>query len=74
MSKDKTKIVQVVLKNKMNESLITWVDVRPGLVIGNYVTLKDLKPDTKWQILAVFSDIEQEANAFDWHRKWDNNI
>jgi hypothetical protein len=65
-------IVQVYLKNSLDETLTTWVDVRPDLKIGSYITLKDFKPDVRWKVIAVF-DTELESKSLEFHRKWDNN-
>ena len=66
------KIVQVKLAYR-KEILTTWVDKRPGLAVGSYITLKDLKPSQKWLVSEIYEG-EHEASDFDWHRKWDNNI
>ena len=65
-------IVQVELRNN-KEVLTTWVDDRPGLKEGNYITLKDFKPDIKWLIIKVYRDMPKDSKDFDFHRKWDNN-
>lgn len=67
------KIVQVQLKSDNGETLVTWLDSRKGLKEGVYVTLKDFKPDTKWEVVNLYPG-EHESSEFDWHRKWDNNI
>lgn len=66
-------IVQVKLRNKYSETLTTWVDKRPTLLLGARVKLKDFKPDTWWIVEALYPQIH-DAKDFDWHRKWDNNI
>lgn len=68
------KIVQVKLENLdyPGETLTTWVDVRPGLQEGALVTLKG-QPGMEWVVKEYYGK-EHEADEFDWHRKWDNNI
>lgn len=66
------KIVQVMLRSPEGELFTTWVDKRPDLKKGAEITLKDLKPEMKWLVTAVF-DQEHDAADFDFHRKWDNN-
>lgn len=67
------KIVQVMLKNtEKNETLTTWVESRPELRPGVFITLKDFKPETRWRVEQIFSG-EHDATEFDFHRKWDNN-
>lgn len=66
------KIVQVQLKS-FNETLTTWVDVRPGLKPGAIITLKDWEdPKKHWEVVAVYGN-EHDASDFEFHRKWDNN-
>ena len=65
-------IVQVELRNG-KEMMTTWVDDRPGIKEGNYLTLKDCKADIKWHITKVYRDTPKDSKDFDFHRKWDNN-
>lgn len=67
------KIVQVELKTLMGEKLTTWVDKRPDLKEGVFITLKDFKPEIEWRVEKVYDD-EHDSQDFNWHRKWDNNI
>lgn len=67
------KIIQVKLRNNLNETLTTWVDVRPDLKLGSYITLKDFKPEVRWQVTHMYK-IVRDSKDFDWHRKWTNNI
>lgn len=53
-------------------TMTTWLDVRPGLVQGALITLKDF-PNVLWNVKELY-DQEHDAADFDWHRKWDNNI
>src|SRR5436305_12591594 len=67
------KIKHAVLKNlNGNESLTTWLDVRPGLKAGAIVTLKDFRPEERWVVEQLFEQ-EHDATDFDFHRGWDNN-
>lgn len=67
------KIKHAILKNiNGNETLTTWLDVRPGLKAGSIITLKDFKPDIKWVVKQLFEP-EHDSVDFDFHRKWDNN-
>ena len=52
--------------------MITWVNKRPDLKVGSDIYLTD-KPKVKWHVTDIYPG-EQEAQAFDWHRKWTNNI
>lgn len=65
------KIVQVRLKNG-SEQLMTWVEFRPDLKAGAFITLKDFKPEITWRVAEVYPG-EHDAADFDFHRKWDNN-
>lgn len=67
------KIRQAYLRNEHGEVMTTWLDDRPDLKEGCFVTLKDFKPDTKWEVIHLYYNAH-EAKDFDWHRKWDNNI
>lgn len=73
MSKPQTTIVQVDLLTKQGEKMTTWVDKRPDLKEGVWITLKDFKSDTKWCVMKLYNQ-EHTSTEFDWHRKWDNNI
>lgn len=67
------KLIQVQLKStKANELLTTWVEHRPGVKVGNSLTLEAF-PDVLWDILFVGS-VESDYQALALHRKWDNNI
>lgn len=68
-------IVQVMLRSEHNEVMTTWLDVRPGLKEGAFVTLKDDRnlPQTRWLVIRLYDKVH-DAKDFDWHRKWDNNI
>lgn len=67
------KIKQAVLKNlNGNETMTTWLDVRPGLKAGAIVSLKDFKPEERWRVEELFEQ-EHEATDFDFHRNWTNN-
>lgn len=67
------KIVQVRLRSHTgNETLTTWVDYRPELKVGTYITLKEFKPETLWCVMDVYGKVHDAAD-FDFHRKWDNN-
>lgn len=66
-------IKQAILKNiNGNETLTTWLDVRPGLKTGAIVSLKDFKPGEKWVVQELFEQ-EHDARDFDFHRRWTNN-
>lgn len=67
------KIVQCHLKNlNGNETLVTWLDVHPQLKPGVIVSLRDFKPEERWQVAEIYGG-EHDAIDFDFHRKWDNN-
>jgi hypothetical protein len=51
---------------------MTWLDNRPDLKVGVSVSLKDFKPDIKWQVLNIYKP-ELDSKDLDFHRKWDNN-
>jgi len=64
------KIRHAVLKNlNGNETLTTWLDIRPGLKPGAVVSLKDFKPEDKWVVEQLFPQ-EHEAADFAFHRQW----
>lgn len=65
-------IVQVKLKNTHNEVMTTWVDTRPDLKLGCWITLKEFKPSIRWQVIELYGAVH-DAKDFDFHRKWDNN-
>lgn len=67
------KIRQVYIRSENNEVMTTWLDDSPKLVPGAVITLKDFKQATKWTVMEVYND-QREAQDFEWHRKWDNNI
>lgn len=66
------KVVQIKLRNQKS-TLITWVDYRDDLKIGNFITLKEFKRGIRWRIEEIYPGVH-EADEFDWHRKWSNNI
>lgn len=67
------KIKQAYLRSEHGEVMTTWLDDGPKLQLGAKIKLKDFKPDTWWIVDKLYPDI-READEFDWHRKWDNNI
>lgn len=67
------KIVQAKLRSANNELLTTWLDFNSKLRRGAWISLKDYKPEVKWQVVEVYTSLLKEAGDFDFHRKWDNN-
>lgn len=65
------KVIQVDLISNQ-ECLTCWVDSRPDLKRGIWITLKDFKPKQRWYVQEVYNS-EHNASEFDFHRKWDNN-
>lgn len=65
------KVIQVELRSNQ-EILTTWVESRPDLKRGVWITLKDFKPNREWYVQTIFNG-EHEAVDFEFHRKWDNN-
>jgi hypothetical protein len=64
-------IVQVQLSNPPL-TLITWVDKKPNLKKGAFISLDEC-PEARWEVKEVYPG-EHPNHAFQWHRKWDNNI
>lgn len=65
-------IRQAYLRNENSEVMTTWLDDDPRLKEGVFITLKDFKPEMKWEVIQLYHD-SREAADFDFHRKWDNN-
>lgn len=68
-------IVQVKLTHSIDAQhraeRITWVDKHKDLKVGVEITLKGSA--RVWTVAEIYGQ-EHEYDAFDWHRKWTNNI
>lgn len=66
-----TEMVQVDISRADGATMTTWVDKRPDLIKGNFITLKD---DEKvlWRVEKVY-DIVMSKNEVEKNRGWDNN-
>lgn len=67
-------IIQADLRAKTEAGyrlMTTWLENTKDVKVGSLISLKDVPG--KWEIMRVY-DKEHDAQEFNWHRKWDNNI
>lgn len=64
-------MVQVDL-SRDNATMTTWVEKKPNLQRGSFVTLKDIDDSIYWKVVKIY-DLEMSKSDVDSNRNWDNN-